>query len=262
MDLEVVQEISGWIGFGLTILYYLAPIPTFFEVLKGKMNFEETPGFFVSSCYLNSFLWFIYGQLTFSAQVKYSHLIGACVSLCLMSIYILGEIQKYLIDSILNSLIVIIGTWAIYRILVLVYEESRIAGKFCLLTSCFMYIYPMIILFRVLKEKNYKLITINSACIYLFSSIAWIIYGLLAFDDYLILPYSIGIAISCLQIIVYLIYRTKYPLIGTKDFFPSTVGIESNENEENKKEEAHIKIDDEDTLPKIKERPVKIISNN
>ena len=262
MDLEVLEEVSGWIGFGLTILYYLGPCPSFIQVLKGKKSYEETPIFFVASSYLNTFLWSIYGHLTFSDQVKYSHIFGACVSICLLAIYILCEIDKFLVDSILNSLILITGTWAIYRVLVLVYEESRLAGKFCIGTSCFMYIYPMLILFKVLREKNYKLININSAFIYLLSSIAWITYGFLAFDNYLIISHSIGITLSFFQIIIYIIFKMKYPLIGEKDFPPSIVGIEVNENIENKKEEVSIKIDDVNNLPKTNEKPVKIISYN
>ena len=85
--MDTVQEIVGWVAAGLTVLYYLAPVNPFFRVLKGKLNFEDTPGVFVTTCYVNCFVWYVYGDMIFSDQVKYSNGVAACVSLLLMIIY-------------------------------------------------------------------------------------------------------------------------------------------------------------------------------
>ena len=53
-------------------------------------------------------------------------------------------------------------------------------------------------------------------------------------------------------------YKRKYPAIGEREF-SSTIGIETSGNEEPKKEETTIKIDEENQ-PQVKEKPVKIES--
>ena len=255
--MDTVQEIVGWVAAGLTVLYYLAPVNPFFRVLKGKLNFEDTPGVFVTTCYINCFVWYVYGDMIFSDQVKYSNGVAACASLLLMIIYLAYELKKYLVDSILNALILITGTWAVYRALTIIIDDDRIVGKICIGTAIVVFLTPIQILYKVIKEKNYILIPIYPAWIYLFASIAWVTYGIMITDFYVVCPHVIGIVLSLVQIIVYLKYRRKYPAIGERDF-SSTIGIETG-NEDTKKEETPIKID-EDSQPQAKEKPVKIVT--
>ena len=255
--MDTFQEVVGWISAGLTVLYYLAPVNPFFRVLKGKLNFEDTPGVFVTTCYVNCFVWYVYGDMIFSDQVKYSNGVAACVSLLLMIIYLAYELKKYLVDSILNALILITGTWAVYRALTIIIDDDRIVGKICIGTAIVVFLTPIQILYKVIKEKNYILIPIYPAWIYLFASIAWVVYGVMITDFYVVCPHVMGIVLSLVQIIVYLNFRRKYPAIGERDF-SSTIGIETG-NDEPKKEEPPIKID-EDSQPEAKEKPVKIVT--
>ena len=83
-------------------------------------------------------------------QIKYSNLISGIISLFFIGIYIIYEIQKYLIDSILNALILFTGTIAFYRLFVMVYEEIEMVGQVCIGIICFMNIFPIIIFFKVI----------------------------------------------------------------------------------------------------------------
>ena len=205
--MELIKEIAGWVGFGLNALYYILQYPPFIRLLKGKINFEEIPGFFITSYYINCFIWYIYGLMALNNQVKYSNLIAGIVSLFFIAIYIKYEIEKYLIDSILNTMILFTGTIAFYRLFVMVYDEIKIVGEVCIGTTLFMNIYPIIILFKVIRYKSYILIPIYSACIYLLSCLSWIVYGFLAQDNYIVIPHLIGIILSFIQIIVYIIIK-------------------------------------------------------
>ena len=255
--MDTVQEVVGWVAAGLTVLYYLAPVNPFFRVLKGKLNFEDTPGVFVTTCYVNCFVWYVYGDMIFSDQVKYSNGVAACVSLLLMIIYLAYELKKYLVDSILNALILITGTWAVYRALTIIIDDDRIVGKICIGTAIIVFLTPIQILYKVIKEKNYILIPFYPSLIYLFASIAWVAYGIMITDFYVVCPHVIGIVLSLVQIFIYLSYKRKYPAIGEREF-SSTIGIET-AGEDTKKEEAPIKID-EDIQPQVKEKPVKIVT--
>ena len=193
-------------------------------------------------------------------QIKYSNLISGIISLFFIGIYIIYEIQKYLIDSILNALILFTETIAFYRLFVMVYEEIEMVGQVCIGTTCFMNIYPIIILFKVIRDKHYVLIPIYSANIYLLPCLIWIVYGFLSKDNYIIIPNLIGISLSFIQIIVYLIYKSIYPLIGDKSNASSTIDIELSENEQTKIEES-TSLFNEDSLKDIKEKPIKILKN-
>ena len=256
--MDTIQEIIGWASACLTVLYHLAPVNPFFRVLKGKLNFEDTPGVFVTTCYVNCFVWYVYGDMIFSDQVKYGFCAGTGISLLLMIIYLAYELRKYLVDTILNTLILITGTWAVYRALTIIIDDDRIVGKICFVTYIVVFLTPIQILYKVIKDKNYIIIPIYSALILLLACICWIVYGVMITDFYIVCPHVVGAILSCVQIIVYLNFKRKYPAIGEREF-SSTIGIETTGNEESKKEEAPIKID-EDSQPQAKEKPVKIIS--
>ena len=121
-----IEENIGWTAAFLTALYFSAPVATFLNVIRGKILFEDSPGIFVTTCYVNCFSWYIYGDLIFSEQIKYSYLVGACISLLLIIIYLIYEFKKYFIDTILNILILITGTWAEYRGLKIVIDDDRV----------------------------------------------------------------------------------------------------------------------------------------
>jgi uncharacterized protein with PQ loop repeat len=256
MDIDKLQEGLGWLCCVFTILYYLAPTLPFLEVLKGKMIFEESPGVFVTTCYVNTFLWYLYGDMIFSDQIKYANMISACISLVLMVIYLIFELKKYLVDSILNALILITGTWAVYRALTIIIDDDRIVGKICFGTYLIVYLTPCSIVYHVIKEKNFLLIPKNSAIIFLIASVGWIVYGVLISDVYVVCSHVLGAIISLIQIIIFCNFKKKFPAIGEKDF-SSTIGIETTGNEG--KKEPEIKMD-EDKEDKGKEKPIKIVN--
>ncbi len=98
-------------------------------------------------------------------------MVAACLSLCLMVIYLIYEFKKYLVDSILNALILITGTWAVYRALTIIIDDDRIIGKICIGTTLAVYLSPMQALYRIIKEKKYIFIQILSVWVYLLAFI-------------------------------------------------------------------------------------------
>ena len=256
--MENIQEAFGWIATGLTICSFISPIFPYLNVLKGKLNFEDTPAVYVTTCYVSYFCWYVYGDMIFSDQIKYSFMVGSIINLILMIIYLIYEIRKYLVDTILNTLILITGTWALYRALTIIIDDDRVVGKICVGTSFVVFISPIQILYKVLKEKIYNLIPIYNCYIILFYSICWVVYGIFITDIYIVLPFAINIILNLVQIIVYINFSRKYPAIGAKEV-SSTIGIESGFGDESKKEETPVKIEDEG---EGKEKPVKIITKD
>ena len=143
MELETIQDSFGWAGAVLSILSFISPIFPYLNVLRGKLNFEDTPAVLVTTCYVNYCCWYIYGDMIFSDQIKYGYLIGAGINLILMIVYLAYEIRKYLVDTILNTLILITGTWALYRALTIIIDDDRICGRICIGTSCLVFFSPI-----------------------------------------------------------------------------------------------------------------------
>ena len=255
--METIQEITGWIATCIAVLSFISPVFPYLNVLRGKIDFEDTPTTLVITSYINYCCWYIYGDMILCDQIKYAYLIGAVINLVLFIIYLAYEVKKYLIDSILNTIILIIGTWALYRALTIIIDDDRIIGKICVGTSCLMFFSPIQIIYKVIKDKNYSLIPFINCLLILFYSMFWVIYGSFISDFYIVFPNAIAIILTLIEVLIFMNYKKKYPLIGDRDF-SSTLGIETNTNDENnKKEEAPIQMDEQpETLGK--DKPVKI----
>ena len=248
--MDTLQESIGWLAGCFNLCFYLTPTFNFIKVLKGKVNFEESPGVYVTTCYVNCFIWFIYGDMIFSDQVKISNMIAALINLIFMLIYLAFELRKYFVDAILNTLILITGSWACYRALTIVIDDDRVVGDICIGTTIIIFISPIQILYKVFKEKNYNIIPVFSAIIYLFTCLFWFVYAIFIKDFYLAFPNLLGIILSAVEIAVYINCKRRYPGIG--EITTGTIDIVSGGNDENKKEETPIKIDEG--------KPVKIVN--
>ena len=186
----IVQECFGLIASCLNICFYLTPIVSFINVLKGKLNFEDTPGVYVTCCYVNCFIWYIYGDMIFSDQVKISNCISAIICLVFILIYLAYELKKYTIDSVLNTLILITGSWAVYRALTIVIDDDRVVGDIAIGTTLIIFISPIQIMYKVFKEKNYNLIPVLAAIIYLFNYLFYFLYVIFFYFFYLFIIYK------------------------------------------------------------------------
>ena len=256
--MENLEDAFGWVATCLTMCFYISPVIPFINVIKGKISYEDTPGVLVSASYVNCFCWYIYGDMIFSDQVKICNGIGAISSLCLICIYLVYEITKYTLDAILNALIILTGSYAVYRGLTIVVDDDAIIGKICNCTAIIVFLSPIQLIYRVFRENNnYHLIPIYTAWVSVFSTGCWIMYGILIKDIYILIPNIIGLILGIIQIVIYTIFKRKYPTIGERERDTSTIDIENN-GIENSKEDSAIKGEDDNNNTKGK--PVKIMA--
>ena len=254
-----LQEIFGWVATSLTMCFFISPVIPFINVFKGKLSYEDTPAVVVTVSYINCFCWYIYGNMIQSDQVKLCNLIGAISSLILICIYLIYELRKYTLDAILNAIIIVTGSYAVYRGITILIEDDKILGKICNCTSIIVFLSPILLVYRVIKEKNYNLIPIYTAWVSLASTGCWVTYGVFLSDFYVIFPNAIGIILAVTQIVVFMNYKRKYPGIGERDS-TSTIDIVNTGNEEGKKEEDTTIKEDEENQKNVKEKPVKIVA--
>lgn len=253
---DFIQETCGWIGCAMNLYFFVKPIVPFVNVIKGKINFEESPGIYVTVLYINSVCWYTYGELTFSDQMRLSYIIGSFIYLVLLCIYLYYEIKKYLFDTILNILLLITGTYSLYVGLTFILDEDQIAAKFCNAASLVYFFFPIQIIYKVINYKNYKLIQVIDNIINIFTSSMWIIYGTLILENLLVYPHIINVILSLIQLYLYYSYKNKFSYIEGKE--SNIIRIENIGDEKNFEENNKIKGFDE-AQEGLKERPVKII---
>ena len=252
------QNIFGYVATCLSTCFYLSLAVPFLNVLRCKLNYEYTPIIFIDTIYVDALTWYIYADKIVCDQLKLCNTIGACCTLLLIVIYLAFEVKKYTIDSILNCLILILGTLVIYKGLTLVVEDADMIGRICIGTKVLTFIIPIILTFRVIKEKNYRLISLNSTITYMMSCIGWILFGKATFDINIMVPNAIGVFLFFIQFIVYLNFKKKYPTYRGDS---STIGIESGSTEFKKDESTTMNMNiDEESQEKAKEKPVKIVT--
>ena len=166
-------------------------------------------------------------------------------------------------DTILNALILGSGSYMIYLSLTVMIEDDTVIGKICTGTHCLLFFFPIRLIYRVIKNKNFMLIPFCTAWASMFMSILWILYGIMITEIYLVIPHCLNVILATVQIILFLNYRKKYPIISEKEFNINTsnnsLGIETNEKDDNKKEEPKIKESIEQSELNMKEKPVKIL---
>ena len=134
-DMDDYNEMLAWVAAGLTMIFYFPKIAPFINVLQGIKNYEDTPKVYTVIIYLNSLFWFLYGNLLFSDQMKFSYMISCILCLISMGIYLIFEIKKDFVDMILNLIILVSVSWAIYCYFTIDFDNDRLLGKICILSS-------------------------------------------------------------------------------------------------------------------------------
>lgn len=251
-----IQDFFGWSATCLTAGFYVSLISPFFKIFKGKLNYEDAPIFVITISYINCITWIIYGNLISSIQIKICNMIGGLSTLILIFIYLYYEIRKFCFDAILNTFILILGTSVIHKFLTLILKDPQIIGKICISAKFCLFVSPIQLVYRVIKEKNYILIPIFASFVSFLSCICWVLYGFFINDFHVIIPNAIGLILALVQFYVYSYYKKTYPHFVENS---STIGIENTFSEGNKNEENTNDIDEKEEK-KIKEKPIQIIS--
>ena len=253
-----VQEYFGWAATCLTAGFYISLITPFFNIFKGIISYEDAPIVVIIISYINCSTWIIYGTIIKSNQIKICNMIGGIATLILILIFLAYQIRKNCLNSILNFFILILGSLIIYKTLTNIINDPQILGKICIVAKFFVFISPVQLIYRVIKEKNYILIPIFASFVSFLSCIFWVLYGFSINDLHVVIPNSIGLILAIIQFYVYYYYKKKYPNLSKNS---PTIGIENSFSGGNSTESTTMNID-ENLQKKIKEKPVKIITIN
>ena len=257
------EDTLGWIATILSTVVFSIPAIKLIYIFEGYLSYEEIPAIFFAINYCNYYAWFIYGDITESKQFKVCNIIGWNISIFFIIIYIFYSMKEFIIYPILNLVIIVFFTWAVYRGFCIFITFDDNIGKVCVGTSLISLTSKVRLICKNITEKNYSLISLLTAAFTLVSGFLWVIYGFMRNDYYIVCPNILLVIVSILQIIVSNNNKSKYIAIGkVKEIH--TIEIESNNNDDNSNKldsvnnERNEKIEEEE----IKAKPVKISTEN
>jgi hypothetical protein len=243
------MEISNYIFFptSITIIINILPVISFINFFSNKTSFESIPIARIVGNYINSISFFFYSAVIFNIEARFANLLSAIISFILIVIYFYLELSRYLIDSILNFIILIAGTSCCYQWLSKIIIKEMFVGRIYLITNLTSILIQMQYIFNAIAKKNYSLIPITYDSISFTSYFSWIIYGVFVKDFYLKITNLVCCGITLMQILMYFYYRNEYL---------RTINVETaiDIGNENKK--------DFSSIENMKERPVKIETNS
>lgn len=263
MDIAL-DDVFGWVVSSTSIVYYLCPIFQFFSVIQGKIKYEDAPGIFVLFSYFSNFMWFVFGLMLYSKPLYLPNLICSMLSGIFLLVYLRFELKEYFADAVLNLLILISSTWAIYRALAVIIDDDDIVYYICLIANALVYLSPLQLISRAFKENNYNLFPIHSAYVALLHCPLWIVYCLKQKEYPIIFVYAAGICSSIAQIY----YRQKVKDKCGKALGDHDISNIAEEEPNNSSIEVKGKVRENDISneginePKGKAKAVKIVSAN
>ena len=205
---NIVESIFGWIGVIISIYFYFAPGFPFYKVLKDQMNYQDLPVILLISSFLYFVLWADYGLIKNSTQIYITNSFGGTITLIWITIYLLYLGKKYFVVSLIINIIILIATGAISFLFYFIID-SNITGLIAMIFNILMYAAPGEKIIRVIKTKKYELIPIYSSIGGFLCSLCWLIFGFYQNDKNLIIPNSLGILFSAIQILIFLILYCK-----------------------------------------------------
>ena len=255
----------GWVASIMSIITFLFPIMPFVNVVKGKLDFENTPSLLVFTGYCNCVAWYFYGYFYENLTIKFCNIVGLIIYLLLIIIYLAYETKKYLLDSILNALIVFNGTWAAHRALSGALTELNILENICFITTCACCIYPLFLIYKVIRVKNYNVIPEITVIGSIISEICWVVSGLINDNHFFVKCHIVRIFVSIAEISISVIYKKQFPTPGQiHDSGTLDIEVAGTDDASNKNlDTVVVRMDaDAEEIEKIKEKPAIALSKS
>ena len=209
-SLSIIHPIIKTTGVTLFISLQITQIQTALSLLKSKTCKSLSIVPFIAM-YTNCYVWFIYGLLKQDFILIYPNLTGIIAGLFSAISY---QYVSIVMDKkpISTNFITILLSFAI--ITLVSYLSNSSYRSMIGLIGCIMSIIlsgsPLAVMKKVLNEKNTSSIIFSSSLIMFINSFCWFLYGMFIKPDLNIsVPNFIGFILSCMQMLLFLLYPNQ-----------------------------------------------------
>lgn len=202
---KIAEDIFGWTGACLSIVFFIMPVIPYIKVTKGELSYSDSPGVTLVMSFLNCILWKNYGFNKNNAQVYVANFVGELITLVWLIIYFIFWMKRDFWKScginILFQAICVGLDFLSFKAI-----KADPLGWGALAFNILMYAAPGEKIIRICKTKNYKLLPIFSSCGACINAACWLIFGICKNDFKILIANGLGVGFSVFLIIVYIYY--------------------------------------------------------
>ncbi|KAL5747231.1 hypothetical protein ACOSP7_024231 [Xanthoceras sorbifolium] len=209
---ETARTIVGIIGNVISFGLFISPVPTMATIVKGKsvQEFKSDP--YVATL-LNCMLWVFYGMPFVHPDSLLVITINGCglvIELCYITIFLIyspGSKRKTILIALLIEVVFMaILVFVTMTFLHTTKSRSMLIGILCIVFNIIMYASPLTVLKMVIQSKSVKYMPFTLSFANFCNGIIWLIYALLKFDPYILIPNGLGSLFGVIQLALYATY--------------------------------------------------------
>ncbi|XP_068304899.1 bidirectional sugar transporter SWEET10-like [Pyrus communis] len=205
----------GLLGNIISLLVFLAPVPTFYTIYKKKTTegFQALP--YVIGL-LSSMLYIYYALL--KEELKYDanllitiNSVGGVIETLYISLFLFYAPKKARIST--ATLLFSLNCFS-YGVMVVLTRflatgemRIKIVGWICLVFSLSVFVAPLGVLRQVIRTKSVEFMPFPLSFFLTLGAVAWFFYGFLIKDYYIALPNILGFFLGVVQMVVYVVYK-------------------------------------------------------
>lgn len=212
MSLHVDQLafVFGLLGNIVSFLVYLSPLPTFYRICKKRSSdgYQAIP-YLVAL--FSATLTLYYGHLKPNGFMLVTiNATGCVIEGTYIIIYFIFAPKNSKINT--AKLFIMFNIIVIGSIILFTYTFSngsrriKIVGWICAVFSVCVYVAPLGIMKKVIKEKSVEYMPFSLSLCLTLCATTWFFYGLLVKDYFIALPNTLGFLFGISQMILYIIY--------------------------------------------------------
>ena len=202
---DIISIIATLIG----ILLNITPIIIFSKIMRRKENDKIISQSILFYNIICSELWMIYWYRINKKIPMISASIDFYLSLFFIIIYFYFLQEKKFLIWIFSCFIILDLSFQVYYISIYIIKNDEIIGIITMIFNIITSYKPFQNIFKIMKEGNYKMISIFDTILGCFCAFFWLIYGILIKNYKAIIPNFIGFIISFIHILLYTVFYLK-----------------------------------------------------
>lgn len=230
LNTELLCTILSWVGTAFALFLNLTPAFLFIDVFKNNKSHKSIPELMLIFNTLCGLCWFCYWFRLVNPVPCYSALGNTCISLIFSFLYLYLAVGKGLIKCFFACFIAADICAQFFYILGYWVQNVDMVGKLAMIINIVQYAAPGQSILTVIKTGNYKLIPITTTVAGVFCSSCWLGFGIIQNNFNTILPNSMGLILSLVQILIYYYFKcTEKPVSKNEEELVKVEAKETNE---------------------------------
>ncbi|KAG8500617.1 hypothetical protein CXB51_002654 [Gossypium anomalum] len=210
-DHHSLAVVFGILGNIISVLVFLAPVPTFCRIYKKKSteSFQSLP---YQVALFSCMLWLYYALIKKGAFLLITiNAFGCVVETVYISMFLAYASKNSRMSAMKLFISMNLGLFSFILILTHFLLKSsiriQVLGWICVAISVSVFAAPLNIMARVIRTKSVEFMPFTLSFFLTLSAVMWFAYGLFIKDLCVALPNVLGFILGMLQMLLYAIYR-------------------------------------------------------